>query len=720
MEDYRYNEPNLLDNRTAQFMINKQKEELIMLRAENVLLRQNYQELLKAVALGSNTVSSPVSTELDEANYPNVRLWQRKSWTTLLESAKGITLAENDEKPTNAKLSFVEDENGNYTSKDRASALRKIVYKVAFVEAEKATHWQAGVYPSWWTSYCSTVVKIEPVEDQTGVAQETIPSDDDTENVRALVSNTGTKRRLTDSVPPRKKPKTAAPSGRRDGSQKKDRKAKIRLGNPLVGTLPISKGTEATLPKPPPEPEAGERTPAPPLPLDTAPVVAQSPPVVSAVAPLVATDVTPLVKNHVTLTPLTVVSSSGTSVVSSAVPTLPDPKTSSEPISSPTAISPPLVPLSALPGDPLLVLAQAASDAQPATGLFSDLGLPVLPSAESSSNSAPTAVICNMSLSGSTQAAPAVSAPTASKTDPVPNLAPPQVVSTSGQKVRSLCGQLWKRDNPNGYSDEFNVFWKVLPKDEKQKWKAAELRAKAAMASVSSRRVTGVECGAVGASRAAGASAGQRERAWGSGSERGVACTTGIRLFYMAAPRRHGATAAITKWAARIHFRVGAENSGKLNPTRSSHTHAIEAEQAKTNQNDVASHKLVRRRRNCLPFELVTFRCSIHPRTSAVLSKKNMHKSYDPTALSHACLMPLATIISPSDPFPLSLISCRFPRLLLHIESPPPPGYTASIATSFPPFSGNAPRATFLGRPKSKFHKYVNKIVHKGFGTNRV
>ncbi|KAJ6628434.1 hypothetical protein B0H10DRAFT_214322 [Mycena sp. CBHHK59/15] len=55
------------------------------------------------------------------------------------------------------------------------------------------------------------------------------------------------------------------------------------------------------------------------------------------------------------------------------------------------------------------------------------------------------------------------------------------------------------------------------------------------------------------------------------------------------------------------------------------------------------------------------------------------------------------------------------------LEPPPPPGYTASIATTLPSPSANSPRAqTFLGRTKGKFRKYVNKIVDKVFGTNRV
>ncbi|KAJ6538931.1 hypothetical protein B0H10DRAFT_2245442 [Mycena sp. CBHHK59/15] len=50
------------------------------------------------------------------------------------------------------------------------------------------------------------------------------------------------------------------------------------------------------------------------------------------------------------------------------------------------------------------------------------------------------------------------------------------------------------------------------------------------------------------------------------------------------------------------------------------------------------------------------------------------------------------------------------------LECPPPPGYTSSVATTFPPLSGNAPRVTFLGLAKSKFRRYVNKIVRKVFG----
>ncbi|KAJ6628425.1 hypothetical protein B0H10DRAFT_2428938 [Mycena sp. CBHHK59/15] len=55
------------------------------------------------------------------------------------------------------------------------------------------------------------------------------------------------------------------------------------------------------------------------------------------------------------------------------------------------------------------------------------------------------------------------------------------------------------------------------------------------------------------------------------------------------------------------------------------------------------------------------------------------------------------------------------------LEPPPPPGYTASITTTLPPPSGSTPRAqTFLGLAKSKFRKYVNKIVRNVFGANRV
>ncbi|KAJ6628378.1 hypothetical protein B0H10DRAFT_2209659 [Mycena sp. CBHHK59/15] len=56
---------------------------------------------------------------------------------------------------------------------------------------------------------------------------------------------------------------------------------------------------------------------------------------------------------------------------------------------------------------------------------------------------------------------------------------------------------------------------------------------------------------------------------------------------------------------------------------------------------------------------------------------------------------------------------------LTSLSPPPHPQYTASAVTMFLPLSANAPRVTFLGLAKSKFRKYVNKIVHKVFGTNR-
>ncbi|KAJ6628793.1 hypothetical protein B0H10DRAFT_1940178 [Mycena sp. CBHHK59/15] len=428
IEDYRHNELNLLDNRNSRFMGSYHDTPSSPLLFQDDMMQSPFQNPATNPQIAHMTLLiNKQKDKLITLRVENVLLW-----CIILSTDLHVTSPY---------------ENGNYASKDRASALRKIVYKVAFAEAEKghalASWGQASLELS--KKMCSEL-EIVSVQWQLESRWHCDP---------ALVSNTGTKCRPADSVPLRKKPKTVAPSGRCDRSQKKDRRAKIRLRNPLVGTSRISKGAEAVLPKPPPRPEAGERAPVSSSPAVTAPIVTQSPPVVATVAPLIAVDATPLVENRATLTPLTV-------AAPSAIPTPPDPKMPLEPISSLAAISTPSVPPSLLQGDPLLVLAQATSVAQ---------------------------------------LAPAVSAPTVSKMDPVPNLAPPQVVSTSGQKVWSLCGQLWKWDNPNGYTDEFNVYWKALPKGEKQKWKAT---------------LTGVEC------RAVGASAGQQGAVGASGSKHGA------------------------------------------------------------------------------------------------------------------------------------------------------------------------------------------------------
>jgi hypothetical protein len=90
--------------------------------------------------------------QLDRADYPNVKFWNKDSWKVRLKESKGVTKTEDSEKTPSIQSGFLEDGNGHRVSKNQQDAILTAARKIW-------NHFErVSIAPANWTSADSTLL----------------------------------------------------------------------------------------------------------------------------------------------------------------------------------------------------------------------------------------------------------------------------------------------------------------------------------------------------------------------------------------------------------------------------------------------------------------------------------------------------------------------------------------------------------------------------------
>ncbi|KAJ7071904.1 hypothetical protein B0H15DRAFT_1027588 [Mycena belliarum] len=496
------------------------REENIVLRTENAMLKATNQSLMSALSNGplksasiqdSTPIPASVPLPLSQADYPDVKLWQRSKWTKLIDHQRGRS---GGKKSSRNSLFFIEDSDGDAPTEDEKKEIRRFCYTFFFdlrdhnlappvwgqaslstvndfrAAAEHAypilrlchAHWKADqlatiVYFSWYGSHGNASknkkIKDEPIsagDNDDGLDDEADNSDNDLEILPTSKSSISAKRLGTSfsTQRPTKRAKTEKPGpvsvAKVDNALKTNKKKKK---NPLFGMTPATDlGAIPTVPTNSSQPTPLV-DPLPPRTMATSliPAVPTPPPAPALVPASTAPSPAPAVP---TPPPALILTPTAPPPVSSIPVAAPAPTPAL--ILGPTVSAPaPVVPTVLVP---LVLTASAPSVLTPGavdgTMLAHPINIPmVLPPAISTPHDSmlvPPAVASNSTLSK--PARKAVWNPAHDSTTP-----------------RGLCALSYKRANPrDATAGSFRQYWDGLSKFDKTKWATQSQNASAASA----------------------------------------------------------------------------------------------------------------------------------------------------------------------------------------------------------------------------------------------
>ncbi|KAJ6578977.1 hypothetical protein B0H10DRAFT_1963153 [Mycena sp. CBHHK59/15] len=466
-------------------------EEVLVLRAENAVLKSNFQALVQCLQTNSsNSVVQPAAAmlpSLEQSDYPDTKLWQKSSWTARIAKDTGRSKTN---KATRNSLMFIEDKHGNPPSEDRiaeftAEGIAPYTWGQASLSAQDQFrakteadipelrlcdgHWKADKLAS--IVFASWCVKQEPEGD--GALQ---PDDDINDDPEEITERSAKRKSATDNSAgrPSKRPKllTQASTTAHSKAGKKERNVRLqRLKNPLLGKTPearssVSAPSASTVPS---HDDGPDIVPMPQLPLHTSGCKRKLWHELTFHLRAFCYFIIEVPCLLLLSLPLSVGLSCSLGGISHA-------RLSRSPAGLSRAVSP------ALP-----LVSPGLSPVSP----VSCWSLPI------SRWSLPVSAGLSHSPAGLSQSLAGLSrsrlksklVPTVSMVHsgvPVVSIPPPKkrkkwTPSTTSTTARGLCALRWKQNNPAGDGDEYDTFWKALSDEEKKPWVERAAAAKAAM-----------------------------------------------------------------------------------------------------------------------------------------------------------------------------------------------------------------------------------------------